>query len=181
MMCDVRLTSGAWLVVAALLLAGGVTGCAEDTAEPLRLQGNGGMVVDPVDTGVWFRTSGCLAKGSNPLDVMVTGVTTSPRNGHVATLATWNDDSPVVLAKPGRPPAAYEPVTATSHTGGTLAGCSLDIAVVLSPDSAPVVVRTVTVHYEVDGEARSARTALDAVLCPAGTHASGRGEGCDDS
>ena len=123
MMCDVRLTSGAWLVVAALLLAGGVTGCAEDTAGPLRLQGNGGMVVDPVDTGVWFRTSGCLAKGSNPLDVMVTGVTTSPRNGHVATLATWNDGSPVVLAKPGRPPAAYEPVTATSHTGGTLAGC----------------------------------------------------------
>ncbi len=179
MMTCVRVTHVPRLVLAAIVLVSGVSGCEDDSAGPLKLQGNGGMVVDPVDTSVWFRTSGCLTKGSDPVDVMVTGVTTSPHNDRVATLVTWNDDSPVVLAKPGRPPAAYQPVTATSHVGGTLDGCSLDIAVVLSPDAAPVDVRTVTVHYEVDGQAHAVRTPLDAVLCPTGTHASQRAEKCD--
>lgn len=178
-MSAVRATRVAGLVTAALLLAA-VGGCGDDSVGPLELRG-GGMVVDPVDTGVWFRASGCLAEGSDPTDIMVTGVTTSPANDHVTTEVTWNDDSPAVLAKPGQPPAAYQPVTATTHSGGTLDDCSLDIAVVLSPDTAPVVVRTVTVRYEVDGKAYSARTTLGATLCPAGTRASGGDGGCRES
>lgn len=180
MISAVRLTRLTGLVAAAILLTTVVAGCDDDSAGPLELRG-GGMIVDPTDSGVWFRTSGCLAEGSDPTDVMITGVTTSPISAHVATRVTWNDESPVVIAKPGQPPAAYKPVTATTHTGGTLDGCSLDVAVVLSPDTAQVVVRTVTVNYEVDGKAHSTRTTLDATLCPAGTHASGTGDGCHDS
>lgn len=179
-MSAVRSTRLTGLVAAAMLLTAIVTGCDDDSAGPLELRGDG-MTVDPVDTGVWFRASGCLAEGSKPTDIMITGVTTSPVSDHVATRVTWNDDSPVVIAKPGQPPAAYKPVTATTHSGGTLDGCSLDVAVVMSPDAAPVVVRTVTVKYEVDGKAHSTRTTLDAILCPVGTHASVAGDGCRNS
>lgn len=168
------------LLAAALLSAAVVSGCGDDSAGPLELRGDG-MVVDPVDTGVWFRTSGCLAEGSDPTDVMVTGVTTSPVNDHVATRVAWNDESPVVIAKPGQPSDAYRQVAETAHSGGTLDGCSLDVAVVLSPDTAPVVVRTVTVEYTVEGKTYSTRTTLDATLCPAGTRASGAGDGCSES
>ncbi len=59
------------LLAAALLSAAVVSGCGDDSAGPLELRGDG-MVVDPVDTGVWFRTSGCLAEGSDPTDVVLT-------------------------------------------------------------------------------------------------------------
>lgn len=177
MMSDVRLTRLSRLVAAVMLLTAMVAGCDNHAAGPLKLQGHGGMTADPAENGVWFRTSGCLVEGSDPVDVMITGVTTSPASDRAATRVTWNDESPVVIAEPGQPPSAYKPVTPTTHTGGALDGCSLDIAVVLSPDAAPVVVRTVTVNYEVDGKAFSARTTLDATLCPAGSHASGAG-GC---
>ena len=182
MMSGVRLTRPTPLAAAVvlMLLTAAATGCDNDAPGPLELQGYGGMTADPVASGVWFRTSGCLAKDSDPVDVMITGVTTSPASDHVATRATWNDDSQPVIAEHGQPPGAYKPVTPATHTGGTLDGCSLDVAVVLTSDKAPVVVRTVTVNYEVDGKAYSARTALDATLCPAGTHASGSG-GCSDT
>lgn len=175
-----RTTRVTGLLVAALLSAAVVSGCGDDSAGPLELRGDG-MVVDPVDTGVWFRTSGCLAEGSDPTDVMVTGVTTSLVNDHVTTGVAWNDQSPVVLAKPGQPSDAYRQVTEKTRSGGTLDGCSLDVAVVLSSDAVPVVVRTVTVEYTADGKAYSTRTTLDATLCPAGTRASDAGDGCSES
>ena len=108
---------------------------------------------------------------------MITGVTTEPADDHVTALVAWDDDSEIVIAKPGEPPAAYRPVTATSHTGGTLDECSLDLAVVLSADTEPVVVEGVTVRYEVDGEEHTARTSLDGTLCPDGTVAGRGGHG----
>ncbi len=179
----VRLTRRISSAVALMVLAALLAGCHDDSTGPLELRGHGGEVIDPVESGVWFRVSGCLVSTSKPVDVMVTGITTSHVSDHVTTRVAWNDDSPIELAKPGQPPANYQHVTATSHTGGTLVGCSLNVAVVLSPDAAPVVVRTVTVNYQVDGKKRSARIGLEAVLCPAGTHAgdtSGTG-GPDDS
>ncbi|KQW48419.1 hypothetical protein ASC77_06565 [Nocardioides sp. Root1257] len=179
MMSGVRLSRPTRCVVAVMFLTAVIAACGNDTSGPLELQGHGGMTADPVARGVWFRTSGCLSTESEPADVMITGITTSPTSDHVSTRVTWNDGSPVVIAKHGQPPVAYKPVTQTTHTGGTLDGCSLDVAVVLSPDTAPVVVRDVTVDYEVDGKAYSARTTLDVTLCPARTRASVSG-GCSE-
>lgn len=168
------------LLLVALSVCVSTAACDDTSAGPLTLRGDG-MVVDPVDTDVWFKMSGCLREGEDPSDVMITNVTTSPtgQDDHVTTRVAWYDDTPDMLAKPGQPPAAYRLITESSHSGGTLDGCTLDIAVLFSSGATdPVIVRSVNVDYEVDGEAYSTQTSLDAVLCPNGTHASSHGPDC---
>jgi hypothetical protein len=168
------------LSLAAVLATLVVTGCDDSSEGPLTLNGDG-MIVDPVAQPVWFRVHGCVRESEDPADIILTKITTSPNgdNSHVATRVAWGDDSPDVLAEPGQPPATYRPVSATAHAGGTVDGCSLSIAVVLSPGATdPIIVRSVNVAYEVDGKAYLARTELGAVLCPEGTHASSHTDGC---
>lgn len=161
----------AGLVAATLLASVVVSGCGDDDG-PMELVGYGGMVVDGGQADdVWFRVTGCLEEGSDPVDVMVTDVTTEAAGPRLEARVAWNDDSEIVIAQQGEPPPAYRPVTATTPTGGTLDDCSLDLAVMLSADDQPVVVRAVEVRYEIDGEEHTARTDLSGTLCPPGTRA----------
>ncbi|WP_028642224.1 hypothetical protein [Nocardioides sp. URHA0020] len=147
----------------------------------MTLRSAGGLVADPVDTGLWFKVSGCLVQGEDPVDVMITKITTSPtrQDDRIASRATWYDDTPDAIGTPGRPPATYRSITDNTHLGGTLNGCSLDIAVLLSSGATdPIVVQSVNVDYEVDGEAHSVQTSLRAVLCPDGTDATSHEADC---
>lgn len=162
-------------VLGAVLLA---AGCRDDQG-PLTLQSGGTFIADPLPQGIWSPLRGCLRQGHDQADVMITkvagtGVETPDK---VDLRVAWNPDPAdfEFIGKPGLPPVTYRPVTADEHSGGTLSGCSLAIAVALRPGAQHrVMVHGVDVTYVYHGKTYTVHDGDELALCPAGTRSTDR-------
>ena len=137
--------------------------------------GDTSMMLDPQDEGAWFNLKGCLRDGEDASsDVMITEATPSEVGGgqDVTVRVAWNGTLEELLTSPGEPPGEYRPVGEDRHSGGTLTGCSVSLALVL-PAAAqePVTFHGLDIIYVTDGQTYTTHSAVDVTLCPSGTHA----------
>lgn len=132
------------------------------------------MMLDPVERGAWFNLGGCARdEDKSPVDIMLTKVEpTQVTGGDVSVRVAWDRTGENVLGAPGTPPAEYRTVDASHHSGGTLADCSLSIALILPPATdEPVTARGLDVTYTAGDKTYTAHGSFDLTLCPRGTHA----------
>ena len=156
--------------VAALALVlgvGGLAGCGGDDVGPLEVN-DPSFIVDPSDTGAWFNVLGCKRPGRMATDVMVTGAAVTGVSGaspsDVDVSVAWNPQTQYLVAD-GTPPREYRPLETVGHSGGTLDGCSLSIAVALPrPRHQTVRARGLDVTYQADGHTYVAHTDLEIAI-----------------
>jgi hypothetical protein len=164
----------AWRLAVAIVSVAALVSCADDDPGPLAVHGSS-MVVEPLERGVWFDVRGCLRDGvDSPVDITVTGAVPSDASvpDHVDVRVAWYPTGEGVIGNPGEPPEEYRPLDDDHHSGGTLADCSLSLALVLSPAAdRPVRVHGLDVTYVADGETYTAHAGVEVTLCPAGTRA----------
>lgn len=155
------------VVALALVLGiGGLASCTRDELGPLKVNGPS-FIVDPSDHGAWFNIMGCTphekATEDMVTDAAVTGVSgASPSD--VAISVAWSPPTEYMVAD-GTPPPEYRQLKTLGHSGGTLDGCSLSIAVALPrPHGETVRVRGLDVTYQAEGHAYVAHADLEIAI-----------------